>query len=331
MGIPSKNVVSHALRMYDGYQRLYLVHKNPRWEMLGFPATKRRNNETVEQALGRLQEEYALKERPRSTFTRQLPILEQHLVSPGTRQATDYRHELWLETLRSVQRKKRWTPVGWQWLPEKELLQRDDVSPTVKVLLAPAHRLPPLPPAGDDSLEAQFIRFLHQKQPFEAAISFEKRCQSSLVPILANQTKMQESDLQDLLQDTWLKVLLRADEYRPDTSPLGWMRYIATNLARDTARSARSRRNRGDAALKQVGSSEKTPLEQALDHEALLRFEQLIRPLTPREQELARLHYVEGLHPAEIAARRSLREGSIHTALSVLRGRLFDHWQTRQR
>ena len=319
-----KTVVSHIPRVYDGPRRLYAVHLNPRWEMWTFPATKIRQGETLQQAHSRLLEEFRLKDRPMTRYHRHLPVLEQQLFSPGTNKFTDYRHLTYLENLRAPKRAdRRWTPHGWQWLAEDELLAHDRVSPTAKALLAPSHLLPALPSPEDCSLSAQMIRAFYNPVCFH---EFLERHRSELEATLHCNTQMQSTDIEDFLQEAWLRIWLRRDEYVPGTNPLSWVLAIAQNLGRDARRSSRRRRVFGEAGLEEAPSNCMTPMDAVHRQEDSLHFSRLVRPLSPRDRLLARLHYVENLSPKEIAECLGRRPGTIHSKLSHIRNQLAEFY-----
>jgi RNA polymerase sigma-70 factor (ECF subfamily) len=242
------------------------------------------------------------------------------LLSPGTKQFTDYRHLGCVENLRAPKRADyRWTPRGCQWVVEEELLAREDVSPTAKALLAPSHLLPPLPPVDDDSLSAQIIRAFHDPERLHA---FFDRYHYVLKSTLHSATQMQSADINDFLQEAWLRIWARRDEYVPGTNPLSWILAIAQNLARDTRRTVQRRRLRGEEALEQAPSQGLTPLEAVHRLENSVRFCRLVRSLSPRDRLIARLHYVEDLSPEEIAECLGRKPGTIHSQLSLIRSRL---------
>jgi RNA polymerase sigma factor (sigma-70 family) len=82
------------------------------------------------------------------------------------------------------------------------------------------------------------------------------------------------------------------------------------------------RRLRGEEALEQAPSHCLTPLEAVHRLEDSVRFCRLVRPLSPRDRLIARLHYVEDLSPEEIAECLGRKPGTIHSQLSLIRSRL---------
>ena len=127
-----------------------------------------------------------------------------------------------------------------------------------------------------------------------------------------------DSDADDIVQETFLRLLRAAP---PELDAEGLRRYtfrIASNLMADRWRAAgRERGSEEHAPLEPIADSS---LDQA-DGEDLRR---LFGRLRARDRALLWLAYVEGLSHEEIGAAMALARGSVKVMLSRARARLRD-------
>jgi RNA polymerase sigma-70 factor (ECF subfamily) len=142
---------------------------------------------------------------------------------------------------------------------------------------------------------------------------------------------------EDLLQETWLKVIRRAQEYEPKARFTTWLYTIARNLCVD---SARKERFRGTVPLDAAGQGDgaQRPLAECLPdfqptpdraaHNAQLRpvLEQALMSLPRDQREVFILREYSGIPFKEIAAVVGMSENTIKSrmryALEGLRKRL---------
>ena len=122
---------------------------------------------------------------------------------------------------------------------------------------------------------------------------------------------------QDLLQDTYLRLVRELEAGRPPTQLRPWLYRVATNLVisrgrRRTTALAWLRRHGGDAERASVGS----PESAVVDHERTATLEATLAAL-PTETRTALLLAAEGFRGEEIAA----AIGRSHTATRVLLSR----------
>ena len=133
-------------------------------------------------------------------------------------------------------------------------------------------------------------------------------------------------DIDDLLQETWIRVIRSAARYDPMQAFSGWLFTIAMNRFRTrAARSAdQSRRHEPlDNVIPSAASaaaSAHTALETA---ERAASVRSLIATLPPRLADAVLLRYFEELSEKEIAAAMGIPVGTVksrlHTAMSRLR------------
>lgn len=127
-------------------------------------------------------------------------------------------------------------------------------------------------------------------------------------------------DADDVAQEAWLAGLRRAPERREGLR--GWLRVVATNVAR------KERRRRGRARAREAGSAALAPAA-AVDAETLalrLEAQRLVGELALALDEPLRstvlLCYYEGLTPSQIAARQGVPAGTVRWRLKQARDRL---------
>lgn len=132
----------------------------------------------------------------------------------------------------------------------------------------------------------------------------------------------------DLAQETFVRAL-GADP--PPERPRAWLFAVASNLARDEARSALRWRSR----LRRVREEERERLETRTPDLALELRErrravrEALATLSERDREVLLL-WQAGLSYGEIAAASGLAEGAVGTTLSRARRRLAGAWTQRE-
>lgn len=104
---------------------------------------------------------------------------------------------------------------------------------------------------------------------------------------------------EDVLQDTFVRVLEKASTYRPGTRARAWVLAIARNLAIDALR-----RRREPARREPPVESWGDPLGGLVVTRALLALE-------PVEREIVALHALGGLTHAEIAVQLAMPAGTV--------------------
>lgn len=108
---------------------------------------------------------------------------------------------------------------------------------------------------------------------------------------------------EDLLEETWLRLVENAGKVRPGT-PLGpWLFTVARNLYYSYCRSrmVEDESSAGLMGLWPQASRGRTPFEEAAEEELEARLERALAALPPRYREVLQLSLIEELKPAEIA------------------------------
>ncbi len=122
----------------------------------------------------------------------------------------------------------------------------------------------------------------------------------------------------DCVQEAFVRAHVRWRRIGEYDDPVGWVRRVALNLARDHARRAARKRKAKDrlAVEGQAHDRSSAPAEQPVD---LL---EALRSLPPQQRTALALHYVEGLPVREVASEMGLSEGAVKFHLHGGRERL---------
>ena len=115
-------------------------------------------------------------------------------------------------------------------------------------------------------------------------------------------------DAQDVVQDTFVRAWEKAEQYRPQGKPLGWLLAIACNLSLMKLRERTKTQDIPDDQWENLAIE--TPSVTAEDRQVL---EAAMKELSDEERRIVMLHAVAGMRHREIA---SLLEIPLSTALS---------------
>ncbi|MHB9133688.1 MAG: RNA polymerase sigma factor [Armatimonadota bacterium] len=148
-----------------------------------------------------------------------------------------------------------------------------------------------------------------------------------------------EASAEDLLQETFLRVWLRADQWDGRGSITGWLTRIATNLALNQLRSTKRRREQ-PLEIPNMQADEETFLpgwwvdaialgpealcEQRERHELLQR---LVAELPEEKREVIRLVHEAEMDIHDVAATLGIPEGTVKSRLHHARKHLAREWK----
>jgi RNA polymerase sigma-70 factor (ECF subfamily) len=123
-----------------------------------------------------------------------------------------------------------------------------------------------------------------------------------LFGFLRRLTRLRET-AEDLLEETWLRLVTNARALRPDTRIAAWLYTVARNLYWSHCRSRLPHEARTVELvdLWPVADERPSPLENAEASELALRLERALADLPARHREVLLLVAAEGLAPAEAA------------------------------
>ena len=132
-----------------------------------------------------------------------------------------------------------------------------------------------------------------------------------------------ESDADDLLQETFIKVYLHLDRYKTDYTFGQWVYTIARNTFIDYVR-----RHQEDLSIDErfssPPSSAPTPEESVIRLQQRAQIEHYLDRLTPRYRQLITMRFFEEYSYEEIAEKLALPMGTVKTQIHRARERMCD-------
>jgi len=127
----------------------------------------------------------------------------------------------------------------------------------------------------------------------------------------------------DRAKDLAQEVFVRALDHRPD-NPKAWLFTVASNLARDEARTAIRRRKHLTLLKSEVaGQSAPDPAEELDREQRMEQVREALNRLSERDRDVLLL-WDAGLDYGEIAAETGLSKGAVGTTLGRARRRLVE-------
>ena len=149
---------------------------------------------------------------------------------------------------------------------------------------------------------------------------FNARLLGFLVRLSGNRTAAE-----DLLEETWLRFVERADRLTPDTRLGPWLFTVARNLHVSHCRARAVELSPAQAGIGLWPTiAPDSPFEQAVGHEFERRIEQAIASLPVAFREVLLLVAVEGLQAIEAARVCGISAEALRQRLSRARARLRD-------
>lgn len=127
-----------------------------------------------------------------------------------------------------------------------------------------------------------------------------------------------ESDAEDVVQETWLRVCEQLDRFRWDSAFPTWLRAIGVNVARDLLR-----RHGRDPARR--GNPEVDPPTRPLPLDERIDLESAIAMLPDGYRQVLVLHDIEGMKHREIAEQLGMSAGASKKQLFSARRLLRDY------
>lgn len=158
---------------------------------------------------------------------------------------------------------------------------------------------------------------------------------------LARRMTRNDADAEDVMQNTLVKILRKADSYRGESDPMGWIYRIALNEARELHRRRKRRPATSldalpvdfDETQHPVGVTDiaKRPDKAAMAGEIEARIREAIENLPDGYREAVVLHDLEGVPYAQAADLLGLSLGGfktrLHRARLHLRNVLEEYWR----
>lgn len=172
---------------------------------------------------------------------------------------------------------------------------------------------------NDDPIEARVIARVQQgdTEAYDVLVSkYLRRVVAIAFSIVRN-----PHDAEDLAQEAFVKAYQSIGRFRSEATFGPWIGRIVTNLALDVARRRTRFRHESIDASHPATRRDDTDLP-ALQHDAASRIDAALDELPEMQGIVARLHLVEELDHAEIAAIMGLSEGTVRSHLSHARTKL---------
>jgi RNA polymerase sigma factor (sigma-70 family) len=136
--------------------------------------------------------------------------------------------------------------------------------------------------------------------------------------------KINERDLADLLQETFLACFRHDDRFRPDACFRAFLLGFARNLLLHHYRTHYRKQGNIDFGVSSVLDLGVTPLGLVVEREQSKQLLAALRRLAVEQQILLELHYWEGMTGAELATFYGVAEGTIRTRLRRARQLLIE-------
>jgi len=172
--------------------------------------------------------------------------------------------------------------------------------------------------SSDDDLDEELMARVARGDR-EALVALVERYNAPLLGYLYRLVGGDRALAEDLAQETFVR-LLRPAGYQPGRAFRPWLYAIATNLARDHAKSATVRRQAtpvSEDALLALCDRSPSPEEQALRAEDASRIATAVGALGSEYREVILLRFYHGLSLAEIAEALAIPLGTVKSRLSV--------------
>lgn len=131
---------------------------------------------------------------------------------------------------------------------------------------------------------------------------------------------------EDLAQETFIHAYRRLSQFRQEARFYTWLYRIAVNLSLNALR--KRQRSQKEALFGDLGATIEETVRQPGESREVERHElealiaQAIHTLSPSQREVFRLHDIEGLPHAAIAAQLHIKAGTIRSRLHYARRRL---------
>jgi RNA polymerase sigma-70 factor (ECF subfamily) len=147
------------------------------------------------------------------------------------------------------------------------------------------------------------------------------RRHGAAVVVLARSYARDADDLEDLVQEVWIRVYVRRAQFRASGSELGWILAVARNVCLGMRRQTR-RRVQGYLRLAPAGADEE-PVEEAEDdllpdldgREPVVAAFRALAELPSRQREAIVLRIIEGQTPSEVAERMGCEKATVRSLI----------------
>lgn len=146
---------------------------------------------------------------------------------------------------------------------------------------------------------------------------------------LAHRLLKNRQECEDMIQETFIRVLLHIDKYDESKKFTTWIHQITKNLCLDLIRRKKARPQQlaaKDHEFARTGAAGRSPEEECLEREQEKEFRSLLATLRAKDREILYNRYMEDLSLTEISQLTKLPEGTIKSRLSRARQQLKKKW-----
>ena len=156
---------------------------------------------------------------------------------------------------------------------------------------------------------ARYCPLLQDQSDREAWVAC---CTRRFLP-LARRIASNNEDVEDILQESWIRVLMHVCEYRGSPPACGWVRSIVHNCALDSIRHAKPLAKELDTNLRDPSLD---PEALASEREMLLLIRAIIDSLPAAFRDVLEMRYGQGLSSTETARNLGISTSNVTTRLS---------------
>lgn len=146
---------------------------------------------------------------------------------------------------------------------------------------------------------------------------------------LAHRLLKNRQECEDMIQETFIRVLLHIDKYDESKKFTTWIHQITKNLCLDLIRRKKARPQQLVADgpdFPALRAMDRSPEEECLEREQAEEFRVLLAGLRAKDREILYDRYMNDLSLTEISQRTKLPEGTIKSRLSRARQQLKKNW-----
>lgn len=146
---------------------------------------------------------------------------------------------------------------------------------------------------------------------------------------LAHRLLKNRQECEDMIQETFIRVLLHIDKYDESKKFTTWIHQITKNLCLDLIRRKKARPQQLAAREHEFvrpQAAGRSPEEECLEREQAEEFRRLLSTLRAKDREILYNRYMEDLSLTEISQLTKLPEGTIKSRLSRARQQLKKKW-----
>jgi RNA polymerase sigma-70 factor (ECF subfamily) len=178
-------------------------------------------------------------------------------------------------------------------------------------------------PIGEDAVDFALIQ-RWKRGDERAATTLVERHSAALARFAASLG--QRSDVQEIVQDTFVRAFGSLESFRGESSRRTWLFTIERRLIVDRRRAGKRRRN--DTEIQETdAASEFTALDGMIAEEAEGKVRQAVERLSPMQREVFMLRVTEGLSYRDIAEIVGSTEGAArvhyHNAMRAVKESLY--------